>query len=109
MPCPSGQAHELEWKLAVGSNASVLSFLGFLCKGLAPSFSNTKSTPLVSWFPFFCADNTSEDKMRKSKIRNWHAESRVPWISYFECVHFMYIFLCCTAVRGAQFLKPMIS
>ena len=29
-----------------------------------------KSTPLVSWFPFFCASNTSEDTMRKSKIRN---------------------------------------
>ena len=39
---------------AVGSNPSVLSFLGFLCKGLAQSFWNTKSTPLVSWFPFLC-------------------------------------------------------
>ena len=75
---------------AVGSNPSVLSFLGFLCKGLAPSFWNTKSTPFVSWF-LFCANNTSEDKMRKSKIRNWRAESRVPWISYFECARFMYI------------------
>ena len=93
---------------AVGSNPSVLSFLGFLCRGLAPSFWNTKATPLVSWFPFLC-ENTSEDKMRKSKIRNWHAESRVPWISYFECAHFMYILLCRTAVPGAQFLKPMIS
>ena len=39
---------------AVGSNPSVLSFLGFLCKGLARSFWNTKSTLLVSWFPFLC-------------------------------------------------------
>ena len=38
----------------VGSNPSVVSFLGFLCKGLAPSFWKTRSTPLVSWFPFLC-------------------------------------------------------
>ena len=37
---------------AVGLNPSVLSVLGFLCKRLAPSFWNAKSTPLVSWFPF---------------------------------------------------------
>ena len=73
---------------AVGSNSSVFSFLVFFGKGLAPSFWNTKSTPLVSWFPF-CANNTSEDKVRKSKIRNWHAESRVPWVSYYECSHFI--------------------
>ena len=93
---------------AVGSDPSVLSFLGFLCKGLAPSFWNTKSTPLVSWFPFLCEQH-GEDKMRKSKIRNWHAESTVPWISYFECAHFVYICLCRTAGRGAQFLNTMIS
>ena len=88
---------------AVCSNPSVFSFLGFLCKGLVPSFWNTKSTPVVSWFPF-CANNTSEDKIGKSKIRNRHVES-----SYFESAHFTYIFLCRTAVRGAQFLKPMTS
>ena len=68
-------------------------------------FWNTKSTPLVSWF-LFCANNTSEDKMRKGKIRNWHAESRVPWISYLECAHFMYKFLCRTRLsEGLNFLN----
>ena len=43
---------------AVGSNPCVLSFLGFLCKGLAPSFWNTKSTPLVSWFPLIFVRTT---------------------------------------------------
>ena len=51
---------------AVGSDPSVLSFLDFLCKGLAPSFWNTKSTPLVSWFPFLCEQH-GEDKMRKEQ------------------------------------------
>ena len=83
---------------AVGWNSSVFSFLGFLCKGLALSFLNAKSTQFLGFL--FCASNTSE--MRKSKIRNWHTESRVPCISYFECAHFMYVFLC-------QSLKPMIS
>ena len=93
---------------AVGSNPSVFSFLGFLCKGLAASFWNTKSTPLVSWFPFLCEQHQRRQNEKEQKIY-WHAESRVPWISYFERAHFMYIFLCRKAVRGAQFLKPTIS
>ena len=53
---------------AVGSNPnpSVLSFLGFLSKGLATSFWNTKSTPLVSWF-LFCVNNTESRVARLSE------------------------------------------
>ena len=75
---------------ALGSNPPVLSF-EFLCKGSAPSF-GTKSTPLVSWFPFLCEQHQRRQN-EKSKIRNWHAESGVARISYFECAHYIYIYV----------------
>ena len=57
-----------------------------------------------------CANKTSEDRMRNSKIRNWHAESGDPGFLIFNSRIFCIIFFFCrTAVRGAQFLKPMIS
>ena len=52
------------------------------------SFWNTKSSPLVSWFSF-CHEQKWRRQNEKSKIRNWHAEVRVPWISYFQFVHFI--------------------
>ena len=93
---------------AVGSNPSVLSFLGFLCKGVAPSFWNTKSSPLVSWFPFFFV---LHQLRQNEKEQNKNLARRVQGTQdyFFECAHFMYILSCRTAVRAAQFLKPMIS
>ena len=59
----------------VGSDPSLLSFLGFLCKGLAPSFWNTKSTPLVSWFSFFV--RTTPAKTKNEKEQNKKLARRV--------------------------------
>ena len=106
MPCPSGQAHELEWKLAVGSNASVLSFLGFLCKGLAPSFSNTKSTPLVSWFPFFLCGQ--HQRRQNEKEQNKKLARRVPGYPGFLILNacILCIYFCVARLsEGLNFLN----
>ena len=89
---------------AVGSNPPVLSFLGFLCKGLGRAFGIRNLLPQFLGF-LFRANNTSEDKMRKSKIRNWHAESGYPGFLILNA-RILCIYFCVARLpEGLNFLN----
>ena len=73
--CHARVDKHMSWKGKTGgSNLYVLLFLGFLCKGLAPSFWNTKSTLLVSWLLFLCEQH---QRRQNEKEQNKKSARRV--------------------------------
>ena len=64
---------------------------------------------LPEFLGFLLRDQNQRRQTDKEQNKKLARRVQVPWISYFQFAHFLYIVFCRTAVRGAQFRKPMIS
>ena len=72
MPCPSGYAHELEWKVLWARINLCSHFLVSFVRVWRRSFWNPKSTPLVSWFPFLCEQHQRRQKQKEQNKKLAH-------------------------------------